>query len=339
MRLTVAGVLLGACALGASGCGSTSAPSSSSPPQTSASPLPAALVFSQSPIADSAIEFVVPIGNLNPPDHTIPTDHAYLYHRLFHQSAPPIDVVAPAGGVVRFVNRGNDDQLRVQATATMTYYLNHVVLDASIAQGMTLTAGQHIGKTSTLSFGLDIGVVNDALTLFFVSPSRYSADTLHADSPLRYFAEPIRSVLYAKERGTGASPDGRIDFDQAGRLAGNWFLEGLSGSASSLFGAGNRQLAFVRDVEDPASVRISIGGTLGLTGVYALAAGAPDPAGVTPASGRVAYRLFISPSASGPAAGLLIVEMVDASTLRAEAFPGSQASTASFTANAVTYLR
>src|SRR6185312_4713506 len=105
-----------------------------------------------------AAEFVVPLGNLNPPDHTLPTDHIYFYHRLRHPSAPSYDVLAPAGGIVREARRGHDDMLRVQVTATQTYYLGHVHLDAAIHDGMVVAAGQRVGITSTLSYGLDIGL-------------------------------------------------------------------------------------------------------------------------------------------------------------------------------------
>lgn len=285
----------------------------------------------------TAVEFVVPIGNLNPPDHTLPTDHAYFYHRLFHPDAPAYDVVAPAAGIVRFVNHGNDDQVRIQVTATHTYYLGHVLLDGAIVQGMTVSAGQRLGTTSRLSFGLDLGLVNTAHLLAFVNPARYSDDTLHAESPFQYFAQPLRSAIYARERGAGG--DGRIDFDQAGRLVGNWYLEGLSNAESGLFGSGAKHLAFVRDVDNPSAIRISMGGALGLTGAFATSDGVPDPSTVTPSSGRVGYPLFMSATVAGTAAGLLMVEMLDASRVRAEVFVGSQAPTADFTPNALTYLR
>ena len=41
---------------------------------------------------------------------------------------------------------------------------------------------------------------------------------------LKYFTEPARSTLYAKVGREGSDKDGKINFDQAGRLAGNWFV-------------------------------------------------------------------------------------------------------------------
>jgi hypothetical protein len=291
-----------------------------------------------SPIPVEALEFVVPIGNLNPPDHTLPTDHAYFYVRLFHPEAPQYEVVAPAGGVVMQVRRERDDTVRVQATNSHIYYLAHIVADPALAAGATLTAGQRVGVTSNLAYGIDLGLTNDRVTIGFVNPSRYSGDTLHAENPFKYFSDGVRASLYAKEQGTGAQPDGRIDFDRAGTLAGNWFLDGLSGTQSTLFESGAKQLAFVRDVTDPSSLRISIGGSLALTGAFATEPGAPTPESVTPAGGPVAYRLRVAVNA-GSARGWLLVEMTSSEHLRAEVFPDSSSAPSAFTAQSLTYSR
>lgn len=37
------------------------------------------LVFRASPTDQPAIRWITPLGNLNPPDHTLPTDHIYFY--------------------------------------------------------------------------------------------------------------------------------------------------------------------------------------------------------------------------------------------------------------------
>ena len=151
-RILVAGVLVGTC--WACGGGSSRNPQAPTPvsPSQAGEGLASSLVFTESPIDPPAIEFIVPLGNLNPPGHTLPTDHIYFYHRLRNPSAPIYDVKAPAAGIVRGTLRGNDDVLRVQVTASQTYYLGHVHIDSSIHDGMTIAAGQRIGTTSTLSY-------------------------------------------------------------------------------------------------------------------------------------------------------------------------------------------
>ena len=295
----------------------------------------ATLTFSVTPVEEGNIEFVVPIGNLNPPGHTFASDHMYFYHRLNHPAAPAFPVVAPAAGTVADVRHDADDSIRIRATSSLTYYLAHIVLDSGVTSGKTVTAGERLGVTSLLAFAMDLGLVNSDSTLFFVTPARYSSDTLHAESPLKYFSEPLRSRLYAKEQGSGG--DGKIDFDQSGKLVGNWFHETLSVPESPNVESGPRHLAFVRDVNQPAAVRISIGGTLTVPGVWGIPADAPDPAGVTPGSGLVTYRLlFIEGNTQ---AGVMLVQMIDAARIKVETFAGSSASPTGFTGAAQTYVR
>ena len=304
---------------------------------TSPGSLASALSFSVSPIDAPVIESVTPLGNLNPPDHTFPTDHIYFYHHLSHPTAPAYAVVAPAAGTVTSIVQHNDQKLYVQVTSSLTYYLDHVVLDAAIKQNTKVTAGQRLGVTSSGAFGIDLGVVNTGVTLGFINPARYATDSVHADAPLKYFAEPLKTTLYGFVQRVGADKDGQVCFDLAGTLAGNWFLDSLAVSQSAVYTSGPMELAFVRDVNDPSQLRISIGGTLAMTGALNVAAGAPDPASVTPASGVVAFP--VTSSVFGAPSGVILVQMTSGNTITVEAFPGGTAGNVSFTASARTYVR
>jgi len=328
MRSSTLAVL--ACALAS--CGSGRSPTS--PFGSGAT----SLIFSVSPIAESAIEFITPLGNLNPPGHTLPTDHIYFYHHLFHQSAPPFEVVAPAAGTAESVVQHNADQkLYIRVTSSMSYYIDHVVLENGVGINSKITAGQHLGVTSTGAFGIDLGVVNTALTQGFINPARYSSDSIHADAPLKYFSDPLKTTLYGLVQRSGSDKDGQLCFDQSGTLAGNWFLDSLPVAQSPNVASGPMQLAFVRDVNDPTVVRISIGGTLAITGMLGVGASDPDPASVTPASGVVSYQ--VTSSSFGFVPGVLLVQMTAPDTIRVEAFPGASPGSVSFTANAQTYVR
>lgn len=296
------------------------------------------LAFTVSPIAQSAIEFITPLGNLNPPDHTLPTDHIYFYHHLSHQAAPPFEVVAPAAGTVSSIlSRNSDQKVNVTVTSSISYYLDHVLLDDSVTLNSKITAGQRLGVTSGAAYAIDLGVVNEGISLGFINPARYASDSVHADAPLKSFVEPLKSSLYALVQRTGSDKDGQVCFDQAGHLAGGWFLDGLPVAQSADFTSGPMELAFVRDVHDPSVVRISIGGTLAMTGIFGVDASDPDPASITPASGVVTYQL--SPSAFGAPSGILLVQMTAPDTIRVEAFPGATAGSVSFTASSRTYVR
>lgn len=58
------------------------------------------LVFAVTPVPLSAVTAIPPIGNLNPPVHTIPTDHGGMY-----VSGSGIPLVAPADARVTEISR------------------------------------------------------------------------------------------------------------------------------------------------------------------------------------------------------------------------------------------
>jgi hypothetical protein len=63
----------------------------------------------------------------------------------------------------------------------------------------------------------------------------------------------------------------------------------------------------------PSAIRIAIGGTLALTGAFAVPQDTPDPRNVTSARGKIAYRRLMSGAPGQPPgsqAGLLIVQML-----------------------------
>lgn len=219
--------------LAACGRGPTS-PSNTGEPARSGGPL----VFRASPLDEGDIRFIVPLGNLNPPGHTFPSDHTYFYNRI--PPAPPdapVPVRAPGDGTVQFVlAMGMESQVGVR-TGSFIYYLDHVVLDPAIRPGVIVTAGQQMGVTGSTAYGIDLGVINEQKTVFFVNPLRYPSTTVHGDAPLPYFDEPLRSRLYARVQRIGGDLDGRFDFDVAGRLVGNWFLEGLAVNESAVASA------------------------------------------------------------------------------------------------------
>ncbi|MEI6245728.1 MAG: hypothetical protein WCQ64_11875, partial [Acidobacteriota bacterium] len=66
----------------------------------------ATLSFTVAPIDPASIQYIVPLGNMGPWAHTLPTDHAYIYHPLGAGSFAPITVLAPGLGVGSHVTAG-----------------------------------------------------------------------------------------------------------------------------------------------------------------------------------------------------------------------------------------
>ncbi|MGE3959480.1 MAG: hypothetical protein AB7H96_22390 [Vicinamibacterales bacterium] len=339
VRRTVIRVVLCTLSIGAAAC---SRPSTA-PSDPTTIPTGGPLVFRASPVAEDDLRFIVPLGNLNPPGHTFPTDHIYFYNRL--PNAPPgapVPVYAPGDGVVQFIlGNGAESQVGVR-TGRFIYYLDHVVLDAAIRTGVSVTAGQRIGTTGSSSYAVDLGVINELKTVTFINPLRYPGTTLHGDAPLPYFEEPLRSRLYARVQRLGADRDGRFDYDEAGRLVGNWFLEGTPVTESATATAWPRHLAFVYDNYDPSRVRVAIGGTLPVVGAFAVDGNGPDPRVVTPATGKVTYRLLYAGGAGdapGPQRALLAVQMIDAMTIVVDVADSATATTVDVGSAARRYVR
>lgn len=292
-------------------------------------------VFTHAPVDLDRVTRIVPLGNLNPPGHTFPTDHAYFY---LDDPAASLPVYAPAAGVVAWIHRqpGPDDKVVVRIDDRRRYYLGHVTLDPGMAPEVPVQAGQRLGTFSGKAYALDLGVIDDGTTLAgFVRPERYPPDTIHAVAPFPLFVEPLKSRIYGLIRRPELDRDGKIDFDRPGRLSGNWFLEGVPVKRSCDMESWAKHLAFVYDVEDPESVRIAIGGTLEVTGLFAVAGNAPDPVEVV--EGRVRYDL--QRARDGSSAGVLLVELLAPDRIRVQAWPAPALANPEFDGGARVYER
>ncbi|CAN5457048.1 hypothetical protein BH11PSE11_BH11PSE11_03290 [soil metagenome] len=316
--------------------GNTTASGTCTPPPPAAGA--AAGFFKASPIDINEIRWITPLGNINPPDHPLPTDHIYFYFANPDQQESPVQrrtaFFAPADGTVTDIFHNStvnpDIKIFVKVSETTSYYIDHLIPEVAIAKGTVITAGQRLGTTGS-AYGVDIGVINSAVTQGFVKASRYTnGDSLHADAPLKYFDEPLRSQLYAKVQRLGTECDGKINYDVAGTLSGNWFIE-----------FGTAPLSFAYDTYDPTQVRISAPGVLTKSGVFSIASGDPAPSNVSLASGKVQYTLSYSrtgPPTVGDPVARLLVQMLDSTRIKVEIF-NLPSSAVDFTANARVFVR
>jgi hypothetical protein len=87
----------------------------------------------------------------------------------------------------------------------------------------------------------------------------------------------------------------------------------------------------------PTEVRVAIGGTIDVPGIYGVPASDGVPENITPASGLVVLHLQRPGTTPLPYARLL-VQMIDSGSVRVEKFPVGTGALA-FTANAKTYVR
>ena len=298
--------------------------------------------FRASLIDPALIQYITPLGSLNPPSRALPTDHLYFRVADPDKGESPVTLrtafFAPADGIVADVLRSGtspDVGLHVRVTTTTRYILGHVIPDIPLNRGTRITAGQRLGTTGSV-FDIDLGMINESLALpGFVNPARVGS-SLHADAPLRYFDEPLRSQLYAKVRRIGSDLDGKIDFDVPGRLTGNWF------TAESV------PLVFAYDTWDSERVVIAVSGGLLRNGLYTIGAADPLPRDVSVASGIVRYALTPAASRPGgppPGSGTsgvpvaqMLVQMLDGQRIKVEMFSAS-ATADGFTGDSREFVR
>jgi len=293
------------------------------------------ITFTYSPIDTSKISQATPLGNINPPGHTFPTDHIYFY-----LNDPNLVVVrAVAGGTIRSIYHNawsNDYRIEFKHTETFYSYFDHIKnLPAGVVQGATVQGGDLIGYGDRSVSAVDLGVIDYDSTRHFIVPARYHEFSLHCGDPYRYFSDEVRTALLTKNHRTVEPRGGKIDFDCDSTLSGNWFLEGTPIAQASSITYSSNHLAFVYDMFESSQIRITAGGTLNLAPFnYRVNGNTPNPRNVTMASGLVKYEFTTTPTA------VLLVQMVNAQKIQVEVFLNkTKTQVSSFTASAQMYVR
>jgi hypothetical protein len=301
-------------------------------------------VFNYSPIEVQKISFLLSLGWIQPVGHTIPTDHVYFWY-----SNPNNNTLLPVkaltnGKIEKIllvpVNGIQECKAWFRVNEKFSYYLDHIVLDPSMKEGSTVTAGQVIGTTG-YGQSIDLGAIDENITLTgYANPKRYFGEEINCGKPFTYFNDTLKTKLYPLVDREGADKDGRIDIDIPGRLTGNWFLDGPVFYTDGPNGW-DKELSFAFDIQHPSVVLVSIGGTIGMTGKWTIAPNAPLPSQVSVSNGKVAYSLY---SAGGIQAdpnqrGLMIVQMTDDTHIKVEVFPNVTSKDSSFSSNAKIYAR
>jgi hypothetical protein len=257
----------------------------------------------------------VPLGNLNPPGHTFPTDHVYLYAVA---GAPPSAVVAPGHGwIVGVQTHDSPTPLPAYSDYTLTLapcdavrlvFMHVSRLDSSLAArvgtgghcseydtggrhyrncdqqtGIEVAAGEALGEADgTLDFGAQD---TRAPALTWVTPGRIRDEQRHVVCPLDLFDHAVRGSLYARlgsydgARLRTVEPRcGELAQDLAGTAQGLWYRRGAPDSPE------DPHLALVHDNVDPSVPVFSVGTSLlGLgSGVFTF----------TPASAGLVNRDF-----------------------------------------------
>ncbi len=306
--------------------------------------------FTHSIMSTDDFSRIIPLGNINPPGHTFPTDHIY-----FVQNGIRLPVYAPAGGKILKIfepSEYGDRGLRVGVTNTMAYYLSHIIINEDLQVGDIIEAGTQIGMSGNTQC-VDFGVINKNINNAFIS-EKYPIVTLYGDKPLWYYNEPLRTQLYALVKPpqpaedpdyvySGGVTDGEFVLDQPGTLCGNWFREGCFSDGWYKW---EDQLAFAYDNFYPDQIRIGIGKDIPYNNFAIKNEDNPTkPEDVTIASGAVAYYLYNTNNTGagglprGERIGLMMVRMLSDTRIKLEIFNDTTSESREFTSAAWYYQR
>jgi hypothetical protein len=249
-------------------------------------------------------------------------------------------VYMPATGAAMLIlPQGTESKVMFRVTDDFFFYLDHVTV-SNITMGQIIPAGTAIGTTlpgETVDLGtFDLSVQHPG----FVNLARYAVQTQGYTSPWQYFTPELQAQIYPHlyRAPNATDKDGKIDFGIAGKLSGDWFLTGMPVDSSAGPYGWTRTISFAYDYCDPSQVRISIGGTVDGAGVWGIDSTAPVPSNVSVSSGPVSYRLY-GIFDNHPLYGLMLVQMMNDTTIQVEVFPHSQATTGQFDGKAVTFIR
>ena len=176
-----------------------------------------------------------------------------------------------------------------------------------------------------------------------IHPINYSEKTINCGAPLSYYLEPYKTSYEALVTRVGTTEkNGKIDYDQAGKLIGNWFAIDLDSGSSQKGNSGpfgKKHLAFAPSNLNATQEVISIGGEITGEGVslgaYPVQNGAMPFENVSQLSGLVSYTLYNRFDVT-EVKGYLIVRYNAADTISVEA---SSSNLTNFSSAAKTYTR
>lgn len=333
--------------------------------------------FTHPPMKIEDIGRIEPYG-LMVDAHVIPTSHGYISPVDFHSERDKYPVFAIADGfIVNISHRGQfigdnqkdrpTDEYQMYFEHSCTFYTYYDLLTSLAPEierevgkltgfehkqvRIPVKAGQLVGRIGGQT--VDFAVWNfEKEPAYFVNPKSYAGDEdrFYLDGMFKYFAEPLRSQLLAKNIRTSQPRTGKVDYDEEGKLVGNWFREG-SGGFNGLPGKERKpeyrywdgHLAIVYDYVYPTQIKFSIGNFEGKAAQFTVKGNSPDPAAVGIDSGQIKYELQSTVSQRSPGgslAGTVLLQLIEPTKLKLEIFPEKTADQVSgFTAKASIYER
>ena len=162
---------------------------------------------------------------------------------------------------------------------------------------------------------------------------------MNADSPYKYYPDPLKSQLYALVNRISADKDGKIDYDIKGGLIGNWFHESVTIAESNGPDAWPKSISLAPDSYDPTQMIVACGGYIGVLGKFKASPTDPDPSQVSVNTGKVVYHLNNYFNSGTPNPGIIIVQVLDNMRAKFEYFAYPVSDSVQFDSLAQIYSR
>jgi len=220
-------------------------------------------VLTKSPIDLSVLDTISPLGSINPPEHTIPTDHMYFMYRYERDQNERYDIVAPADAVVTSfgfsgeVDNGQtknaDYSITLSPCRGLSFRFSHVNSLEGKLKGEIGPKGENAnchtdkpttaraimtcGKTADIP--ISVGDVMGQVGANYVAAWDFWAHKEGYKNPgittpayrydtdavcgLDYFVDDIKTQMYALVKRVGEPKCGEIGQDKKDTLQGSWF--------------------------------------------------------------------------------------------------------------------
>jgi hypothetical protein len=320
--------------------------------------------------------------------HVMPIDHWYFSPADFNSPRDTYPVYAMGDATITDISRRTSDtasgrakteEFRLVFTQSCTFFyyydlvtsLSQDILDQAselqtkdyVSPSIKVKAGDLIGRIGGQTLDFAVWDTTKPLT-GFINPDSYKGESwkIYTANPLDYVSQDVKDSILAKLIRTTEPIQGKIDYDQEGKLVGNWFLENTNGYAGKQQeGYWSGHLAVVYNYIDQTAIQVSIGDWQGEATQFSVAGNAPDPATINAGSGIVKYELgqvsyvdsngrFINFSTdfvkdakiSNPnqIQGTILLQLTEKHKLKVELFPNKTAKqVAGFSSAAKIYVR
>lgn len=246
----------------------------------------ASVLYTEPYVDPAKIKEIAPLGSVNPPEHTIPTNHVYSHLDIPRDSTQTVPLYLPADAWITHVSIGKgftqdpeDNTLYFAVCKDVLGYFNHVkklspelqkIIDAyqcpngaSVGSGCfiqvlePLKKGTYLGEVGRLQGNFDFGTIDLRTEHNFVNKERYAPRTLHIQCPFDYYTPDLKKKYYDLLQNKGNC--GKILYDISGTLQGNWFY----GDAREYYGGDWVKHAFFGyDNVKPERAVLAFGGVI-----------------------------------------------------------------------------